>query len=100
MTNQNARQEELRAKLIDIATLLEGIGESGWATKASIAAAARTIDVDEVFSWYGGMGSFNDLVISGLNGHRVERAHESALNTKLDELREMAFKLASSIRGS
>ncbi len=49
----------------------------------------------EILSWYGGMGSFGDFQISALNGHIVSEQEESALNDRLDELRESIFEEAS-----
>lgn len=38
-------------------------------------------------SWYGGMGSFNDLYISKEGGDAVAEAEEQAVNHRLKELR-------------
>jgi hypothetical protein len=96
--NDVDREKQIRQTLIDIASLLDGVAEYHWAKKARNAASTSTIDLHEVLSWYGGMGSINDLVIARVNGHRVERAQEVPLNDKLDELRNKVYVTASALR--
>lgn len=48
--------------------------------------------LDEILSWYGGMGSFNDLVISEYNDHLVESRDEDKLNDELSHLRNQIYK--------
>ncbi len=70
---------------------------SYWSMRARYAAATPRIDVHEVLSWYGGMGSINDLIIARISGHRVEDGNEGSLNHKLDELREKVHATASAL---
>jgi len=48
--------------------------------------------LDEILSWYGGMGSFKDLVISEYNDHLVESRDEDKLNDELSHLRNQIYK--------
>lgn len=43
--------------------------------------------VDELADLYGGMGSFNDYVITKLHGDAISRQDEFAVNAKLNHLR-------------
>ena len=54
--------------------LLRSIGELFWADKikAVIQKGVGGLDIymlEEITTWYGGMGSFNDLIISVHNDH-------------------------------
>ena len=46
----------------------------------------------KVFS--GGMGSFNDLIISRGNRHRINQEDEETVNRKLQKLSDKAYKIA------
>jgi len=72
--------------------LLRSVGEVYWADK--IEQGIRKCEenrhgcnVDEICSWYGGMGSFNDLIISANNDHILNREDDAKLNDKLNKLR-------------
>ena len=47
---------------------------------------------------FGGMGSFNDLVIHPRNGHNIEDEAVAAVNEKLDGLRGSVFEVADEIK--
>jgi hypothetical protein len=57
--------------------------ESGW---------ARQNLLEELTELFGGMGSFNDLVISAQNGDRIDRDQEPEANKRLNELRERLYE--------
>ncbi len=40
----------------------------------------------------GGMGSFNDLVICQINGHKIEKNEEDFANEELERLKNLIFK--------
>lgn len=47
---------------------------------------------------FGGMGSFNDLIISTVNGHQIDPRDYETVNVKLDELRSSIFELVQLVR--
>jgi hypothetical protein len=53
--------------------------------------------VTHFLSAYGGMGSFNDLVLHPENGHRVDIASVRRVNDALSILRSRAWSLADEI---
>lgn len=93
---------ELLTVLARISALLRDAGERHLATWVDTAAARiRSGDapgLDTVLDAYGGMGSFNDLVLCEANGHDVARARPAAMNAELDELRTAAWTLAREVR--
>lgn len=91
--------ETLNSLLISCETLLSSVGESFWSEKIRYMLDRDIRDLDkeipeEILSWYGGMGSFNDLQISKYNGHLVLRKDEDRLNDKLNDLRSGIYKEA------
>jgi hypothetical protein len=56
--------------------------------------------VEKLFSSYGGMGSFNDLVIgqSNVNGEFSWKPQAQLNNVRLDALRTEAYELVQAIR--
>lgn len=97
---------ELIRVLEQIASLLHNEGVNQWCQWAC-KARARLLDsdysgIEYVLSAYGGMGSFNDLVL----GHEYEDGMFSNtldyvfLNDKLEKLRSDAGRLAEEIRMS
>jgi hypothetical protein len=97
MTSDVEQQALLRRLLVDLAMLLSGVSESRWSAKVKEASEMADIDADEVLSWYGGMGSINDLIIAGVNGHSVEPERERDLNDRLAQLRSEVFETASAL---
>jgi hypothetical protein len=78
--------QELRRTLEETLALLQAVGETVWSAK--IGAALRTsIDPDGLITWFGGMGSFSDVLLAPANGHRMSPGEETMLNDKLDTLR-------------
>ena len=80
--------------------LLENVGETFWSRKIKEFVTACdespcAEDARDVLSWYGGMGSFNDLMVASLNGHHVKPEDEAEYNDQLDRLRETIFTEAS-----
>ncbi|MFL6156093.1 MAG: DUF6966 domain-containing protein, partial [Marmoricola sp.] len=53
---------------------------------------------DHVLGAFGGMGSFNDLLILGYNGHTVEPREETAINHRLSDLRTSIWEDATALR--
>lgn len=100
------RTEELIDVLDQLIKVLESDGEMHW-SRWMRKTRALLIDSDYsgityLLSAYGGMGSFNDLVL-GQNTHEGAAAWAPGhvgINDKLQELRDTAAQLASEIRCS
>ena len=78
------------------ADLLASVGETYWSSKLSALADAApdplsANEVEEILSWYGGMGSFSDMLISAVNDHNVQPEQEDELNAQLNELRSAIY---------
>jgi hypothetical protein len=89
-------ERSLRHALEEALALLDGVAESFWSAKIRTAIGG-SIDPADVLSWYGGMGSFNDLILAGVNGHRIRREDEASLNERLDELTSRIHELAKQL---
>ena len=88
----------LRQDLQDAHDLLVGVGESFWAGKIQKILAKQSWserDAKELRSWFGGMGSFNDLMISAVNGHEIDPSDEGPANDRLTKLRGSIFQAAT-----
>jgi len=77
--------------------LLRSVHEDFWANK--IIGIKQKVDnnvdiyiLEEIESWYGGMGSFNDLIISNYNGHLIEEKYEKELNDELNKVRNQIYQ--------
>jgi hypothetical protein len=92
-------QQALRQVLDETAGFLEKYGESVWSTRLRRATMKSTIDVREICTWFGGMGSFNDLIIAQINGHHIEPGAEQTANAKLAVLRHKIYELATENTG-
>ncbi len=74
--------------------LLITVGERQW---AGYFAKHRNGQTDGFRSVYGGMGSFNDLIICRANKHQIETNHEPLANQLLGSLSSICY--ATSLRG-
>ncbi|MFV0372790.1 DUF6966 domain-containing protein [Microbacterium sp.] len=83
----------LQRSLQELATLLDSVGESFWASWAANAAARVEAGGDpaDVRRVYGGMTSVNDLVIHPMNGHPIPPGRVDEVNEALDELRTRIY---------
>jgi hypothetical protein len=93
---------ELKSSLDQTIALLREHGERhwlGWAERCRhelhVYDAAA---FDHILGAYGGMGSFNDLVILGRNGHFVAPEREAAVNDRLGRLRTAISTSATALR--
>jgi len=96
--------DELLATLDELIQLLESDGEQHW-SKWMRQSNTRLSNsdysgIEHLLSAYGGMGSFNDLVIcqSYENGEFHWKEGDVEINKRLDQLRSKAWELAYSIR--
>jgi hypothetical protein len=92
----------LKSSLDQTIALLREHGERHWLSWAE--RCRHELDVydaaafDHILSACGGMGSFNDLLILGSNGHLVEPEHEAAVNDRLGHLRTAIWTSATAMR--
>ena len=98
------KPDELLATLDELIRLLESDGEGHWSNWLR-KSRARLLNsdysgIEHLLSAYGGMGSFNDLVIcqSYENGEFKWKEGHVEKNNRLDELRGKAWELADHIR--
>ena len=80
---------DLDLSISELAGFLEQRGETLWSKKARMAIerSDSNAKVVEVQSWFGGMGSLNDLILCEMNGHNVELNEYDAVNDQLERLR-------------
>ncbi len=76
--------------------LLDMAGEQYWRDwiQEDIQSWEAHRDVKYHLSAYGGMGSFNDVVITGRRGHNVSDMQEAWVNALFDILKSMCYLLA------
>ncbi len=101
----NLQMIELQDKLIDelehLITHLKKYDEENWASIFS--QTQKMIDngdirgLEALKKMRGGMGSFIDLVICQINGHRIEKSEEDFANTELIRLGNCVFAAADKL---
>jgi hypothetical protein len=87
--------ENLISKLRQAIDLLESVGEDKWVARLNayiqrIVASDKSVMV-ELRNEFGGMGTFNDLYLTQLNGHNVSPDSENRVNSQLSTLRTCIF---------
>ena len=96
------RLSHLNDLLSQTITLLEDHRETHWAawliTSQNELSSHDAHGLDRLLSAFGGVGSFNDLLVLGMNGHRVEPAQEAAVNSRLYDLRGEIWVEATALR--
>lgn len=88
--------EVLIQQLTKCEILLRSLDEIFWADKIKKVLINSDENIEqyllqEIISWYGGMGSFNDLVVSKYNGHNLNGRDESILNEELKNIRNAMY---------
>lgn len=91
MENKNAIlfQESVKA----LHWLLETVGEVEWAKRISSHLDGR---ISGFQSYFGGMGSFSDLIISKDNSHKIDEDKTPLANILLSNLRSIAYATTDS----
>lgn len=94
--------QELARQLTKCAAFLERYGvHPDWVSMlASLATRLRAGDIgaaSELRTLFGGMGSFNDILIHPHNGHRVDEKDIEIVNTRLDQMRHELFESCNSL---
>jgi hypothetical protein len=95
------QQEALLVALDQALGLLRQHGATFWADwlaadRAGIARGERPA-LEHLLGAFGGMGSFNDLVISPLNGHAIDAADVAEVNDELWAARERIWTAAKGL---
>ena len=102
----SAQTRELIAALDELASVLEGDGETHWANWVrSVRAQLLGADdsgVERLLAAYGGMGSLNDVALgqSEKDGVFTWKPGHIQLNEKFSAFRTQAWKLATTIQRS
>ena len=93
MTREASRLHEL---LIQCMNLLRSVDEAFWSGRIeSMLEQDNTLFIARsILAWYGGMGSFSDLMICRMNGHNVKPEDESQINERLSALRTEIYEEA------
>lgn len=98
----DAQLAGLAANLGEAIALLTKYGEThwvAWLTRDRVGLLAHDWDAfDHLLNAFGGMGSFNDLLILAANGHDVRPDEEKTINERLWDLRELIWTSATSLR--
>lgn len=87
---------ELFGSVERVSELLRDVSDEQW--QSWIDAVHRELmahdarGLDRLLSGYGGMGSFNDLVIHPVNGHSAGDADVDAINSELARLRSEMYE--------
>jgi hypothetical protein len=85
----------LRDVLQETVSFLERVGETGWASEIRKELQREgAIPPNVVLSWFGSMGSLNDLTIMAANGHKVRVEDERVANAQLNTLIGKIYELA------
>ena len=101
-TDFDEQLASLRANVDQVVALLREHGEDHWLSWA--ARCQRELDghnsqaLDHILGAYGGMGSFNDLLILASNGHVIQPQDEAAVNDHLAHLRTAIWTRATALR--
>ncbi|MEV4536543.1 hypothetical protein AB0J82_22425 [Asanoa sp. NPDC049518] len=98
----DARLAGLIASVDEAAALLRERGEGHWLAwlvrcRAELV-AHETAVFDHILAAFGGMGSFNDLLILAVNGHAVRPDQEKVVNERLGDLRHLIWTDATDLR--
>ena len=97
------RYSRLVGNLVAARDLLQSAGAGWWSdwltTVHAEVSAHDAHGLRRLLGGYGGMGSFNDLVIHPLNGHAVSEADVGRVNTSLDALRSALHADATALLG-
>jgi hypothetical protein len=95
------RVDRLLARLDEGVALLDEHGESHWARwMHTVRAEVQMHDAHglrRLLQAYGGMGSFNDVVLTNLNGHQFDTKQERIANERLDALRSSMYSDATGL---
>ena len=104
MTDADAEDSRLRliAVLTETAELLRRYSVNSWLKPLSESRCLIELrdvrGVDRLSQMFGGMGSFNDIVIHPLNGNPITEADIHPVNEKFQALKSQIYELAAALR--
>lgn len=94
--------DELMTVLAETASLLENTKEVFWLKwireNLNMIQQQNFRGTERLLSGFGGMGSFNNLVIYTINGHEIQEKDIPKINERLASLRLKLYDLAHKIR--
>jgi hypothetical protein len=93
MKNLDEEAEKLDDVLKQALELLTTVGEERWSQRLQRALTGG-VHADQVITWFGGTGSFGDLLIMVANGHRIAERDEFSINRRLLALQREIYDLA------
>ena len=97
----DGRLAHLLENLDEVVDLFRVHGETRWLAWATTCRSQlATYDAaafDHVLGAFGGMGSLNDLLILGYNGHTVGPDEEATVNRRLSDLRTSIWEDATAL---
>ena len=89
-------------RIRETADLVRRVGENYWCEwlEESLRRIGNSdfSGIEHLRSAFGGMGSFNDILISRANGHPVSDEESWSLNARLSDLQHKLYELADYIR--
>lgn len=95
--------QTIQDNLEEILRLLQKVDEMFWVKKIERVLLSNSLgggigegQKEEIRSWFGGMGSINDLVLSPYNGHSLTERDEAKLNHLLQEELTNLYELVNS----
>lgn len=97
----NELQDRLIKEIGDLIAHLNTFEEGNWSS--IFTKVQKLIDngdrrgLDSLKNMRGGMGSFNDLVICQINGHKIEKSQEDFANKELMKLGGLVFTTADKL---
>ena len=98
MSDADQRTRDLEAAIDEAVSVLRGHGVAHWPGELEVSLALirrrEAAGLERLLGMYGGMGSLNDVLISPLNGHRVEAGEADEANRKLQACLSLAWTLA------
>ena len=91
--------EKLIQELKNCEKLLRDVGEIFWTDKIKAVlnksgGLLETHQLKEILSWYGGMGSFNDIMILACNGYSIDPMDEDKVNCEFKKVCSKIYDLA------
>ena len=98
----DARYQQLLLDLDELVNLLRKYGENQWAdwiAKDRIGLTAfETKAIEHLVSVFGGMGSFNDLMLHPCNGHSIKERDVPAMEEHLGDLSDQIWSNAKYLK--
>jgi hypothetical protein len=93
------RSEETLVEVMEqLVALLDQCSETLWCSRIRddlrLLKNQDAYGAERFLSYFGGMGSLNDLVLCQLNGHTIDKSREDEANARFTTLKGHAWELA------